>query len=492
MGREETGIRLFEDTLEIILVFEKNGQITYANTAAKKCLGYEEGMEGIGIEAVFPNVFGKNANLTESLPDSEGGLCKWTAYRKNQTCFPVEAGIHWSESLQSYICMADDVLEKEYLKKELEQVKQEAAAALQVKSEFVANVTHELRTPVNGVLGNVKELLGEETDEKKLRTLRMIERCCEDMNRLINNILDFSKLEAGKLVLESRRFHFRNMIDYVKATHQRLILEKGLEFFVTVSPGVPEYVVGDELRIVQILNNLLSNARKFTSTGKIALEVIKTAQMQNRMELFFLVSDTGIGISKQDQDKLFQSFSQVDASISRKFGGTGLGLNVSKQLVELMDGSISVESRENQGSVFRFSIWVDGEGGEETEDEIPPITFWTGTAADSGNSKIQPDESKIYGTEKNKEALEQILMKLVLSIEMDNWEKAEMFMESVRQLIQGAPQETGRTVLRLKMAIQKEDYDKSMTGLEELKKLLETEETVKKENIVKQEDTGNG
>ena len=188
--------------------------------------------------------------------------------------------------------------------------------------------------------------------------MKLIERCCNDMYNIINDILDFSKLETGKFTLESREFNFRKMMDYVKGNHINKITEKGLEFFMSVSPQVPEQIIGDELRIVQILNNLLSNAQKFTSLGKISVEVVRTARVNDQVELFFIVKDSGIGIDKADRDKLFQSFSQVDASISRKYGGTGLGLNICKQLVEMMGGKIEVESKKNKGSTFSFSIWV--------------------------------------------------------------------------------------------------------------------------------------
>ena len=237
----------------------------------------------------------------------------------------------------------------EFLNKEIEQVKQEAQQALKVKSEFVAKVTHELRTPENGILGNVREMYDDSLDGRTVRSLKLIERCCDDMNKIINNILDFSKLEAGKFTLEPRKFHFRNMLDYVKSNHINKLTEKGLGFFMTVSPQVPEHIIGDELRIVQILGNLISNAQKFTSIGKITVEAVKTAQVNDKIELFFMVKDTGIGIDDADKDKLFQSFSQVDASISRKYGGTGLGLNICKQLVELMGGRIEVESEKNKG-----------------------------------------------------------------------------------------------------------------------------------------------
>ena len=317
----------------------------------------------------------------------------------------------------------------------------------------------------------MRDLAEKETDGAKLRTLNVIERCCGDMNKIINNILDFSKLEAGKFVLEPRRFHVRDMLDYVKSNHISKITEKGLDFFMTISPQVPEYIIGDELRIEQILNNLLSNALKFTSVGKITLEVFKTAQVGEKIELFFIVVDSGIGIDEGDKDKLFQSFSQVDASISRKYGGTGLGLNICKQLVELMGGRIGVESEKNKGSAFSFSIWAET-GKEKEEDSkeeavtarfpLPGVSF----PEDDG------DGLKQYGTLENRKALSRNLSKLILCVEMENWEKAEMFMETIRELCGGAPREVGRAVLKLKMAVQKENYEKTAAGVEELKSFL--------------------
>lgn len=478
MEQSSCGIFSAEDALEMILVFDRAGNISYANAEARKNLEYEDGLEGKNISDIFPDAFTLSGRGAESTLLSDTGVRKLVAYRKNFTCFPVEAKImENSASPGSRICMANVTLEKEYLSRKNTQVAQEAAEALKVKSEFVANVTHELRTPVNGVLGHVRELIGEEGDESKLKTLRVIERCCDDMNRLINNILDFSKLEAGKFVLEERKFSVRDMLDYVKANHISRITEKGLEFFMTVSPKVPEYIIGDELRIAQVLNNLLSNALKFTSVGKITVQVLKTAQVNNRAELFFLVIDSGIGIEPKDQDKLFKSFSQIDASISRRYGGTGLGLNICKQLVELMGGSIGVESEKNRGSAFSFSIWAGlceeaGKAPDRTEETAAITAPDTPLSFSAWDDEESRDAVKIYGAPENKEALSKNLSKLALCVEMGNWEKAEMFMETIRQLAGGAPREAARAVLRLKMAVQKENYDKAAAGIDELKTFL--------------------
>lgn len=462
-----------EDALEMILMFDRMGNIFYANTAAREKLKYENELCGRHISAVFPNTFRETKDGFETDYVFGHEQKHLVIYRKNLTCFPVEAKIIKSEAApETYICMANDILEKEFLSREVEQVRQEAQQAMKVKSEFVANVTHELRTPVNGVLGNVRELMDEVTDERTMKSLQLIERCCGDMNKIINNILDFSKLEAGKFTLEPRKFHFRDMLNYVKAQHINKITEKGLGFFMTVSPQIPEYVVGDELRIVQILNNLLSNAQKFTAVGKITVEVLKTAQANGKVELFFIVKDTGIGISDEDRDKLFQSFSQVDASISRKYGGTGLGLNISKQLVELMGGRIELESEKNKGSTFTFSLWL---GICEDDEGAPPkpeqMTTTFEMALPEDNAEELEDIRK-YGTSENLDTLKRNLSKLILCVEMENWEKAEMFMETIRQLTDGAPHEVSREVLRLKMAIQKENYDKALTEYEALEHLV--------------------
>ncbi len=434
-------------------------------------LEYEADLCGRPISDIFPNTFQCTENGLQTEYPFGPEVNKLVAYRRNRTCFPVEVRIA-ENSLKpgTYICMANDVLEKEYLKKEMEQVRREAQEALKVKSEFVANVTHELRTPVNGIQGNVQALLEEEPDTKAARSLRLIERCCSDMNKIISNILDFSKLEAGRFVLEARRFHFRNMMDYVRNHHLGSLTEKGLGFFVTVSPQIPEYVIGDELRIVQILNNLLSNALKFTAVGKITVEAVRTARVNDKIELFFIVKDTGIGIDAADKDKLFQSFSQVDASISRKYGGTGLGLTICKQLVELMGGKIEVESEKNKGSTFSFSIWV---GLTEDGEELPEQNHAEASFFAESMKEIPLEEIRRYGTEENKRSLKKNLSKLILSVEMENWEKAEMFMETIRQMTAGAPREVSRVVLRLKMAIQKENYDRIAAEYEELNRILE-------------------
>jgi nitrogen-specific signal transduction histidine kinase len=457
---------------EMAVFFDRKGNILFANAKAKQSTEYGENIFAENMETVFPGVLEIMEREIPKKHAASGEPEMMSAYRKNRTCFPVMAKLFWYPEENVCLCIAYDATEKQLLQNQNERIRQEVEKANKTKSEFVANITHELRTPVNGILGNTRQLAELETDGEKQKLLSLIERGCADMNAIINNILDFSKLEAGKFTLEPRRFRFRDTIDYVKANHKNKITEKGLDFTVTVAPDIPEELIGDELRLIQILNNLLSNACKFTSVGRITLNVVRTSQVNDRIELFFLVSDTGIGIDKAGQDKLFKSFSQVDASTSRRFGGTGLGLNISKQLVELMGGDIHVESEPGHGSLFSFHVWLEVPQEELVlqRDKTPELT-----AEDVQTSfgSLHPDEhaSEVwtYGTEENLGEIRKKASKLILCVEMDNWEKAEGFADVLRHLTEQAPREIKNAVLRLKMAVQKADYGKTEAAYEKLK-----------------------
>jgi len=471
MGQENISKYILEHMEELVISFDNHGYICYGNKIAEEKLEYDSQLIGTHISEIFPNEFKEKSDGFETeVVFGTDAIQKLMAYRMNRTCFAVEVKFSALNEDYEYVCIMKDITNRNFLEKRIKQVEKNAEDALKVKSEFVANVTHELRTPVNGILGNTRELISRTEDEGFLRILDLMERGCNDMHALINNILDFSKLEAGKFTLEKREFDFRKMIDYVKGNHIHKITEKGLEFFVTISPEVPTNIIGDELRIVQILNNLISNATKFTSVGKIAVEIVKTAQMGQQAELFFLVTDTGVGIAKENLDKLFKSFSQVDASISRKYGGTGLGLNISKQLVEMMGGTINVQSELNQGTIFSFSVWVDLPKEEQEKDSgtVDRMAFLSGVM----QGREEDAQLKEFGSEENKVELEKNLSKLILCVEMDNWEKAETFMTAIKQLTDAAPQEVRTASLRLKMAVQKADYDKTNAAYEELTKLL--------------------
>ncbi|PTO62371.1 two-component sensor histidine kinase BarA [Vibrio splendidus] len=239
---------------------------------------------------------------------------------------------------------------------ELDIAKKRAQEAARVKSEFLANMSHELRTPLNGVIGFTRQMLKTHLSTSQTDYLQTIERSANNLLSIINDILDFSKLEAGKLALENIPFEFQTSLEEVVNLQATNAHEKGLELTLKIDPKVPPGVVGDPLRIQQILTNLVGNSIKFTERGNIDISVELRSQSEDSIELQFMVRDTGIGISERQQAQLFQAFSQADASISRRYGGTGLGLVITQKLVSQMGGEISLTSRLHQGSTFWFTL----------------------------------------------------------------------------------------------------------------------------------------
>ena len=239
---------------------------------------------------------------------------------------------------------------------ELDIAKKRAQEAARVKSEFLANMSHELRTPLNGVIGFARQMLKTSLTVSQTDYLQTIERSANNLLNIINDILDFSKLEAGKLLLENIPFEFQESLEEVVSLQAPSAHEKGLELTLKVDPKVPAGLVGDPLRIQQILTNLIGNSIKFTERGNININVELKALHKDSAELQFMVRDTGIGISERQQAQLFQAFSQADASISRRYGGTGLGLVITRKLVNQMGGEISLTSRLHQGSTFWFTL----------------------------------------------------------------------------------------------------------------------------------------
>ncbi len=359
---------MFERTPDALMLYDFiNGEISDCNQAVVDLFRYSDKSQILSLhpKQISPEYQEDGRSSAEKSEDMIATALKngshrfeWLHCSINREPFPVEILLTpiLTEKHQLIIATLRDITERKQVEVALLAAKQSAEIASKTKSQFLANMSHEIRTPMNAVIGLSHLALKTKLDNKQRDYLEKISDSATALLGIINDILDFSKVEAGMLLIERVDFNLNDVIQHVINLNNVSAIEKNIALRVLLLPDVPVCLVGDALRIGQILLNLVNNAIKFTKKGEVVLSVQSITCNETTVELLFSVRDTGIGVSQAEQQRLFQSFSQADTSTTRRFGGAGLGLAISKRLIELMGGEITVKSEVGVGSEFSFRL----------------------------------------------------------------------------------------------------------------------------------------
>lgn len=350
----------------VVFITDRFGNIEYVNSKFSQVTLYSP-EEVIGKNPRFLKSGKQSENFYQNLWDTINSGKEWhnEMYnkKKNDEYYWALASIspikNSSGKITHFIAIQEDITQRKNISEELERAKIIAESANHAKTTFLANMSHELRTPLNGIIGMTSLLENTDLNDKQREYLKMLKASSEILLRLINDVLDLTKIESGKLELNNSLFDFKAKVLEIINSFSIRINRKKVDLSYTFDHGIPGFVVGDFLRLQQVLNNIIGNAIKFTPEGTVKVSVSGTKISNNKIELLFSVKDTGIGVSREQYDLLFRRFSQVDSSTTRKYGGSGLGLVIAKQLVEMMEGKIWFESEPGKGSIFSFTVIFD-------------------------------------------------------------------------------------------------------------------------------------
>jgi PAS domain S-box-containing protein len=373
---EERFRRLVLAAPDAMVIVDSHGRIALVNEQTEQLFGYSgDELLGEPVELLVPLLIPEQLR-ERHIQDRDDDLARpqvlrigtdvaVSGRRRDGTEFPVEISLAPLDTDEGQMASAviRDISERREVEQALARARDEALAAAQLKSQFVAMVSHEIRTPMNGVIGLTDLLLDTPLQPPQQRYAQAIRSSGRALLAIINDILDFSKIEAGKIGLTEADFDLDQLLDLAIQVTAEAARDKDLEIVGYYPPGLPTAVRGDAGRLRQVLLNLLGNAVKFTEHGEVVVRASAAGDGRGRPRFTFSVIDTGIGIAPQDLMSLFQPFSQVDASANRQFGGTGLGLPIARQLIELMDGQLDVQSQPGLGSRFSFTIPLTTQSG---------------------------------------------------------------------------------------------------------------------------------
>ncbi len=355
-----------------------DGRLEYANEAACHALDFpREELLRMNISDVNPTFdAAKLASLMAELRQKR--VVTWESLHRTSTGhdIDVETTVYLAEyqDRQMMVANVKDITERKWAEAEIRRARDVAEAATRTKSDFLANMSHEIRTPMNAIIGLTYLALKTELTRKQQDYLTKIKSAAQALLGIINDILDFSKIEAGKLDIEKIDFRLDNVLDNLSSIVSQKAQEKNLEFLISAQRDLPPNLLGDPLRLGQILINLVNNAVKFTERGEVVVSIALEELESEQVKLKFSVRDSGIGMTPEQSANLFQAFTQADTSTTRKYGGTGLGLSISKRLVEMMGGAIWAESEPGVGSTFHFTATFGiGLGVEHPKRFIPDL-----------------------------------------------------------------------------------------------------------------------
>jgi len=378
-----------------IIATDPHGAVTVFNTGAERLLGYKAqevlGKQAADIFHLPEEIEALDREFSDDPRDRVYGFDVFTrklgrqSFEQREFTYVCKDGTHCIVSLMGtpirdaenhiigYLGIGVDVTATVKQREELQVAKEIAEQANMAKSEFLANMSHEIRTPLNGIIGFTDLVLKTELEERQQQYLSIVNQSAESLLTIINDILDFAKIEAGRMDLNIEKCDIYQLAADATDIITHNIRQKGLSMLMNISPHLPRFVWADAVRLKQVLINLLGNASKFTENGEIELKIELLAANKGRSTLRFGVRDTGIGISKNKQGKIFEAFSQEDGSVTKRYGGTGLGLTISNKLLGLMGSQLHLESEAGEGSLFYFDLAFKAEAGNADEIQVPGL-----------------------------------------------------------------------------------------------------------------------